>query len=162
METTINISLRYRKLLTELAKSVGIPRSWLVRNLIQGAMQERAGNAAGFVPVRYQERTMPGVRSAMSVCLNERDYEWVTDARKFLKESVSFIVVWAIEKYLILKRKPGKRHAIKKFTHNYRFTNYILAFQDTQSAFCWMICWGKGGKTPPMATPTRLLIDQIP
>ncbi len=143
METTINVSMAHRAILTNAAKAMGVSRSWLVRSLVQKAMKQCKGNPAGFVPVRYQERRGPGFRAPMSVCYNERDYEWIIDSRKFRKETVSFIVAWAIEKYLVPKSDASRKNALKLVSDNYGFAHYLLSFQDLPGALCWVIYWGK-------------------
>jgi hypothetical protein len=158
METTINVSTRHRAILSDAAKSLGISRSWLVRSLVQKAMKQGAGRAAGFVPVRYQERRCRGFRAPISVCYNERDYEWIIDSRRFRKESVSFIVAWAIEKYLVCRSDAGRKNALKLFTHNYGIAHYFLTFHELPDALCWVICLGKAcgchpGKKIDQSTP---------
>jgi hypothetical protein len=149
LETTIYASTRHRAILTDAAKSMGISRSRLIRSLLQKTMKQGAGRAAGFVPVRYQERRGKGFREPISVCYNERDYEWIIDARRFRKESVSFIVAWAIEKYLVRKSETQRKNALKLYTHNYGFAHYFLSFQELPDALCWVICLGKARGNPP-------------
>jgi hypothetical protein len=146
METTINVSAAHRAILTNAAKTMGVSRSWLVRSLVQKAMKQCKGCPAGFVAVRYQERCGTGFRAPMSVCYNERDYEWIIDARRFRKETVSFIIAWAIERYLVRKNDVSRKNSLKVITDNYWIAHYFLTFQELPDALCWVICWGKASR----------------
>ncbi len=62
--------------------------------------------------------------------------------RKFFKMSVSFILAYAVMRYLdeVLKRN--------KSADNYCYQNYIFMKEVVNGIICWQIYWGIPQKIP--------------
>ena len=96
----------------------------------------------GNSPVKYQKRNLTGDWHRFHIKLNDYEYEYCLDMRKFYKMSVSLIVAYAVSNYLdeiIIKLLDTN---MREVTDNYHYKNYILIQEIIDSTICWKIYWG--------------------
>ena len=74
--------------------------------------------------VKYQERDVKENWHRLHVLMNEYEYEYYFDMRKFFKMSVSFILAYAVVKYLNEIINELLNRSIS--TDKYYFRNYIF------------------------------------
>jgi hypothetical protein len=78
--------------------------------------------------------------------MNEYEYEYYLDMRKFYKMSVSFILAYAVMKYI--NEVVNELLNGNKNTDNYSYRNYIFIKTTSNETICWQIYWGVPQKLP--------------
>ncbi len=137
IETTLYVHRNILDLLNRGAAELGVSRTLIVKHLIQQMMSIDRRAYSG---IKYQERDRKESWYRLHISLNEYEYEYCLDMRKFFKMSVSYILAWAVLIYL--------GTMIKKFvngnlgTDNYRFVNYLYVCKIYDDSICWQIYWG--------------------
>ena len=119
IETTININsnllLRVNRVSWEIGRSRRIIISWLLGRL----SADREMSPRSWSRIRYQERDEEKNWEESHLYLTPAEYELFLDLKKVYKMSGSYLIAFAIRKYLnklLLKEI--------EITDNYRFTNY--------------------------------------
>ena len=85
--------------------------------------------------VEYQKRKKRGEWHTFHWYVREDDYEYFQDLRKLRKMSVSFILAYAVEKFLDTIIKGH-------YTDNNRYRNYIITREVIDNIICWRFIWG--------------------
>ncbi|MBN2160155.1 MAG: hypothetical protein JW807_12225 [Spirochaetes bacterium] len=134
METTLNINYEILEKLLEAAGDAGVSRSEMIVTLIKKAMDDIPDPARMGTMVRYQKRRKRGEWRRIHLQIRIDDYEYFLDLRKLLKMSVSYILAYAVKKYL-----PG---LIINKTDNNRYRNYVVIRDTIDNVICWKILWG--------------------
>ncbi len=146
IETTIYIHSSVLRMLNRGAALTGKSRTVIIKLLIQRMMSCTKTMTKSFSRVQYQERDREGNWNRLHILLNEYEYEYCLDMRKFYKRSVSLILADAARRYLnellcmLLNRDD--------FTDNYRYRNYIFIKNTLDGTICWQIYWGVPHKLP--------------
>ncbi len=135
METTLNIRADLLDQITHAAKTNNISNSEMISILIQKVLEENINQGPLGKRVRYQRRRNPHEWRIFHVKIREDMYEYWLDLRKLLKLSVSFILAYAVKKYLS-KLIEGKD------TDNYHPNNYIIAKESYDNVIVWKLIWG--------------------
>jgi hypothetical protein len=135
METTLNMHVDVLRHITRAAHSKGITRTEMIIILIKRVMDENGRTIRMGKMVKYQKQNTNGYWHKFHVILREDEYEYFLDLRKLLKMSVSLILAYAVEKYLI-QLVDGK------ITDNYRFVNYVIVKEIVENVICWRFYWG--------------------
>ncbi len=143
IETTINIrgSLKRRVIMASCRS--GKSCSDIVAAALKRVMNEVNHEVMIGTRVKYQERRDPSEWETLHVLWLPEDYEYFTDLRKFRKMSVSYVVSYAIKKYL--------KHIIDQIsTDNYLniFSGYICIKEIIDTIPSWRLIWGR----PPSIT----------
>ena len=136
IETTLNVHKSILEELNICADIIGRSRTFIIKLLIQRIMKDNQRMIKTNSRVKYQERDVKENWSRINIVFNEYEYEYCQDLRKFFKMSVSYIIAYAVLKYLdeVLK--------FKKSTDNYFYTSYIFIKKTYDGAICWQIYWG--------------------
>jgi hypothetical protein len=135
METTLNIRIELLEKITSTAQERNISRSELIIDLLQKVMADESSRVRMGKLVKYQEKRKAKEWHRFHVCFREDDYEYFLDLRKLMKMSLSFILAYAVKKYL------DELAQVKK-TDNYRYTNYLIIKDWIGSVVCWRLVWG--------------------
>ncbi len=135
METTLNVHIGVLKQITRASESKGIPRSEMIIILIKKVMNENWETSNMGRMVKYQQKSSLENWHTFHLNLREDDYEYFLDLRKLLKMSVSLILAYAVEKYLINFEEIN-------ITDNYRFRNYVIVKEIVDGIICWRHYWG--------------------
>jgi hypothetical protein len=135
METTLNVNIGILNHITSAAESKRISRSELIAILIKKVMDENHMTISMGKLVKYQEKRSLENWHTFHLNLREDDYEYFLDLRKLFKMSVSLILAYAVEKYLINLDEIDT-------TDNYRFRNYVIIKEVVENIICWRCYWG--------------------
>ncbi len=140
VETTVNI---HRDILTILDRAVrvtGKSRNLIIKHLMQKMLRINQNMLQSCSRIKYQDRDIQENWHKVHIALNEYEYEYCLDMRKFYKRSVSFILADAVRRYLseLLSTLLDKNDT----TDNYRYRNYIFIKKTLDGAIYWQIYWG--------------------
>ena len=137
METTLNIHKNVLEKISAAAILKGISCSAIIGMLLQKVMNENTQSVLMGKLIRYQKRCRPDSWHTFHVTYRDDEYEYYLDMKKFRKMSVSYILAYAVNKYL--------REIIKgDDTDNYRhhFKNYTVVQEYFDTIPSWKLIWG--------------------
>jgi hypothetical protein len=142
IETTLHVkkSILYR--LDQSATITGRSRTSIIKLLIQRIMKDNQRMIKMNSRVKYQERDLKENWQRINIVFNEYEYEYCQDLRKFYKMSISYILAFAVLRYLDEIFKGNKS------TDKYFYCNYIFIKKIIDNIVCWGIYWG----IPPQDT----------
>ncbi len=134
--TTINVNKNILEMLNNGAAITGKSRNSIIKSLIQRFMKDSQRMMKRNSRVRYQERDLKENWHRIHIVLNEYEYEYYLDLRKLYKMSVSFILAYAVLRYMdeLLKQNI--------ITDKYCCKNYILIKKTDDGIISWQIYWG--------------------
>lgn len=137
IETSIYIHINILEKINNAAKLKGISRTELIILLIKQVMDETPSKACLGKRIQYQERCPANEWHTLHLELRPDDYNFFLDLRKFLKMSVSYILKYAVNKYLTYILKIS-------VTDNYKnkYKGYILSCEIIEGIICWKQYWG--------------------
>lgn len=137
IDTTINMRMDLFDILMDVEKKSGHARRKIISSLLR-----RLADDPGIIPepwkrIHYQKRNPKNGWCRFHLLLREDEYEFFLDLRKFFKRSVSFLIAYAIDRYLdeiiTIKRES---------CDNYPYKNYIMSRMVVDKIVCWMLYWG--------------------
>jgi hypothetical protein len=143
-ETTVNIRIDMLAKLARAADYTGTSKSRLISALLRYAAQNKRMFLPDAIRVRYQERRGERDWHRLHVCIRRDEFEFYHDLRCLCKFSVSFLIAYAIERYL-----DEVIRLLMKDTDNYRYQNYAIYQVVDYGVICWVRCWG----IPPRMLP---------
>jgi len=116
--------------------STGKSRNYLIKLLMQRIMKDNHKMIKTYSRIKYQNRDLKENWKRINVVLNEYEYEYYLDLRKFFKMSISLILAYVVFSYLddLLKKNRN--------TDNYFYRNYIFIKKTFEEVICWHIYWG--------------------
>jgi hypothetical protein len=137
IETTVNIDAHVLGMISRVVLITGQSRSQIISNLLGRLAYEHEKMVSTWSRVRYQKRNPGGEWHHLHLRLRPDEYEYFLDLRKIFKFSVSFLVFYAVEKYLdeILNN-------LCKGADNYRYKNYMLTRVIVDGVISWILSWG--------------------
>ncbi len=139
IETTLYVHKSILAQLERGAAVTGKSRTVLIKLLIQRVMRSNRTFLKSSTAVKYQESDEKGSWHRLHLAMNEYEYEYCLDMRKFYKMSVSLILAYAVRMYL--DEILGKGNS----TDNYRFINYLFTREIVDGIICWRTYWGIPG-----------------
>ena len=140
IETTVHVHNSILEMLNRSAEITGRARTSIIKLLMQRVMKNNQKMLKSYSVIRYQERDVKENWHRLHIILNEYEYEYYLDMRKFYKMSVSFILAYAVRRFLnevvseLLDRNNN--------TDKYNFRNYIFMKETIDGVTCWRIYWG--------------------
>ena len=142
IETTLYINKSILETLNKSSAITGINKNKIIKLLMQRVMKDNQRLLKSYSRVKYQERDIKENWHRLHIVLNEYEYEYYLDMRKFFKMSVSFILAYAVMRYLdeVLKKN--------KSSDNYCYQNYIFMKEVVNGIICWQTYWGIPQKIP--------------
>ncbi len=135
VQTTLNINRGVLSKITEAAKFLGLSRTEIIVMLLKKIMNNDSSKACIHRSIKYQKCNNGENWHTFHISFNSDEYEYFLDLRKLLKMSLSYIVAFAVKKYL-------KTLISGKATDNNLFNNYILAKEDADGIIYWKLFWG--------------------
>ena len=139
IKTTLNLDKNVLNKITEASIYLGISRTKIIVMLLKKVMKKDSYKASIQRGIRYQECNYKENWHIFHITLNNNEYEYFLDLRKLLKMSLSYIVAYAVKKYL-------KSLFSDKSRDNYMFSNYVLAKENADGIIYWKLFWGMPGK----------------
>jgi hypothetical protein len=136
IETTINVNKHILEMLNNGAAITDKSRTSIIKSLFQMFMKDSQRMIKTNSRVKYQEMDLKENWHKIHIVLNEYEYEYYLDIRKLYKMSVSFILAYAVLRYLdeLLKQNIS--------TDKYCYKNYILIKKTVDGIISWQIYWG--------------------
>ena len=146
IESTVHISKNVLEMLNKSAEITGKTRTTIIKLLMQRVMDDCQKMLKSCSRIKYQERDVKDNWHRLHVVVNEYEYEYYQDMRKFFKMSISFVLAYAVMRYLddIVNELLGSN----KSTDKYYFRNYIFIKETVNGVICWQIYWGIPLKIP--------------
>ena len=140
VETTVYIHKNTLAMLNRGAAVTGRARTFIIKFLMQRLMRDNHKMLQSHSRVKYQARADKEEWHRLHMVMNEYEYEYYLDMRKFFKMSVSYILAFAVRRYLDeVMNELIKGNII---TDNYRYQNYIFIKKIIDDVICWQIYWG--------------------
>jgi len=136
IETTLYVHRSILNTLSTRAAKTGISRTSIINHLMQRVMKDDKRMIKTCSRVQYQKRDRKEYWTRIHIFLNEYEYEYYLDLRKFLKMSVSLILAYAVLMYL------DELTVVNMSVDNYFFRNYIFIKKTVDGIVCWQIYWG--------------------
>ena len=146
IESTMHMHKSTLEMLNRGAEITGRSRTFIIKLLMQRIMSENQKMLKSHSRIKYQPRDDKENWFRLHVVINEYEYEYYLDMRKFYKMSVSFILAYAVRRYLdeiLSKLLNGNKN-----TDNYFYKNYIFIKRTIDGITCWQIYWGIPQKLP--------------
>ena len=142
IESTLYVNKSILETLNKSSAITGINKNKIIKLLMQRVMKDNQRLLKSYSRVKYQERDIKENWHRLHIVLNEYEYEYYLDMRKFFKMSVSFILAYAVMRYLdeVLKKN--------KSSDNYCYQNYIFMKEVVNGIICWQTYWGIPQKIP--------------
>jgi len=136
IETTMYMHRSILVKIDSVTNITGRTRTSVIKYVVQRVMHDNQRMIKTGSRVRYQESDIKENWHRIHVVLNEYEYEYYMDLRKFLKMSVSFIIAYAVLRYLDELIDGNIR------IDNYQFKNYVFIKKTCNGTICWKIYWG--------------------
>lgn len=137
IKTTVYVKRELAERLEAAARNRNATRTGMAVQLIKRMMIEHRRLVRCWRAVKYQERDAGGRWCRMHIALCGSDYEFLIDARKVFKRSVSLLLAIAVEKYLDDLLTPADDKS-----DNYPFNGYIFMRELVGGVVCWRFFWG--------------------
>ena len=142
IETTVHINRGILKMINECAEKKRRTRASIIKLLMQRMMNDNQRMLKSYTRIRYQPRDEKENWYRVHLVLSECEYEYFLDMRKFFKMSVSYILSYAVLRYLDDLTDWNNN------TDNYCYNNYIIMMKTFDGTVLWQIYWG----IPPQLT----------
>jgi len=136
IETTLNVHKNILDMLDKATLISGKQRTSIIKLMIKRSMKDNNKLIKMNSRVKYQERDIKVNWYRIHIVLNEYEYEYCLDFRKFFKMSVSLILAYSVLRYLDEILKENKN------TDNYFYPSYILIKNIFEETIYWQIYWG--------------------
>ena len=135
IQTTLNIHKDIMEKITQASKNTGMSGREIIIKLLMKVMSNDCKKATITGSVKYQESDKKEMWRPFHIQYKGNEYEYFLDLRRLLKMSLSYIVAYAVKKYMniILYGED---------TDNYIFQNYILAQEFANGVIFWKLFWG--------------------
>ena len=150
IETILHVNKCILETLNKSSETTGRTRTFIIMLLMQRVMSDNQKMLKSYSRIRYQERDKKDNWHRLHIILNEYEYEYYQDMRKFYKMSISFILAYAIRRYL--DNIVNKLLNSNNNTDNYHFRNYVFVKETIDEVTCWRIYWGIPQKLPGIIT----------
>ena len=146
IETTLHIHKNILEMLNKSSEITGKNRTYLIKLMMQRIMNDNQKLLKSYSRIQYQGRDTKENWHRLHVVVNEYEYEYYQDMRKFFKMSISFILAYAVMRYL--EDIISELLNMNKSTDKYFFRNYIFIKETVNGAICWQLYWGIPQKIP--------------
>jgi hypothetical protein len=140
IETTIYVHKQILEMLNNGAETTDRTRKSIIKLLMQRVMKDNQKMLKSNSRIKYQRSDEKENWHRLHVIVNEYEYEYYLDMRKFYKMSVSLILAFAVKRYLndiINELLIGNNN-----TDNYLYRNYVFIKETIDGIVCWQIYWG--------------------
>ena len=140
IDTTLHVHKSILETLNKSAEASGRARTLIIKLLMQRVMNNSQKMIKSYSRIQYQGRDVKDNWHRLHIALNECEYEYYLDMRKFYKMSVSFILAYAVRRYLneIINKLMDKNFN----GDNYLYKNYVFMKFTIDEIICWRIYWG--------------------
>ncbi|MFC1669344.1 hypothetical protein ACFL20_03070 [Spirochaetota bacterium] len=135
INTTINIHKNTLKKITETANFTDNCKTEIIIFLLKKIMDDDKIQTQKNQSVKYQNCDEINCWHKFHISFNVNEYEYFLDLRKICKMSVSYLLAYAVDKYLDLILNGG-------ITDNYLYKNYILSKNSSNGVIFWQYFWG--------------------
>jgi len=135
VETTINIHKEVFSQIQDVSNNTGMTKSDIIKLLISMYKNTCKPDKIFGVRVKNQERNKNSKWHRFHIRLEDHEYEYLLDLRRFCKLSVAHILVLSIKQYI------GKLNS-KIMMNKYPFGNYIIGKDIVDGVVKWEIFWG--------------------
>jgi hypothetical protein len=161
IQTTLYIHKSILEMLNRGTETTGESRTAIIKHLMQRVMSDNNKMLESYSRIKYQARDEKENWHRLHITICEYEYEYYLDMRKFYKMSVSFILAYAIKRYL--NAVVYALLDIDKNTDNYHYRNYILIKKTLDGIICWQIYWGIPQKLACLVSDKEVipLIDKL-
>ena len=146
IESTLYVNKSIQEMLDTASEKIGRTRIYLIKLLMQRVMKDNQRLLQSYARVKYQDRDRKENWHRFHIILNEYEYEYYLDMRKFFKMSVSLILAYAVINYLndvMNELQKGNNN-----TDNYLYKNYFFIRETINEVICWKAYWGLPQKLP--------------
>ena len=140
IETTLHVHKSILEMLNEKTEIAGRTITFIIKLLMKKIMNNNQKMLKSYSRIKYQERDVKENWHRLHIILSEDEYEYYQDIRKFYKMSISFILAYAVRRYLteIVNKLLDRNN----FTDKYYFRDYVFVKKTIDDVICWQIYWG--------------------
>lgn len=145
IDSTLHVHKSIMEMLEKSSETTGRSITYMIKFFMQRVMKDNHKLLKTSSRIKYQKRDEKENWHRIHIVLNEYEYEYYLDMRKFYKMSVSFILAYAVKRYLdnMLNELLNANNI-----DNYLYSNYIFSLEVVDRIVCWKIYWGIPLKLP--------------
>ncbi len=137
IETTVNIDVNVLWKISKASIIAGVSKHDIISSLLKRLSYDHRRLLQSWKRVRYQKRAGNNVWKCFHIMLWPDEYEFFLDLRKVCKRSVSYLIAYAVEKYL-----DEVINDLIKIVDNNRYKNYTIIGRVVDGIVCWTYYWG--------------------
>ena len=150
IKTTINIHKDIKKLIEDTSYILEISRTKVISMLLKKLVKENKINILFAKGLKYQDSDDPDYWETFHISYRQDEYDLFNDLKKIHNCSVSYLVSYAVRKFLagVLKdnavlheneKNNNKKKIMKSIGDNYRFNSYIFVREVIGGVISWRI-----------------------
>ena len=141
IKTTINFKVPVFNKVKKAAKTLGVSKSYIVKELLKLVMNNKCDKAISGSAVLYQTDD-PDEENwhKFHITFRDDENEYFPDTRKILKESVSSLVAFAVKEFLDVLMGLKPKTPLRG--DNYVFCHYVISPSTEHGVISWRIYWG--------------------
>lgn len=142
IETTVNMHKQTLERIEQASIILNKSQMYIIRLLMGKLLEDERKFSRAWTRIKYQKRDLPENWTTYHVILREDEYEYSQDLRKVYKMTFSYLIAYAVDKFLdiILKKFTSKKYSDN--TDNYLYKNYSISYAMIEGVHCWKYCWG--------------------
>lgn len=142
--TTLNVNISILKSILDAAEKTNNKRNYIIILLLRHAMKDYKELFSYCGLVRYQDRDPLRQWKTVHVWYSDKDAVFFHDMRRFYNLSVSYILRYAVNKYL---KEIVEKLLTMNTGDNYHFDNYKYSLRTIDNRVNWRQEWIKTKKT---------------
>ena len=153
IKTTLNIHKDIKKIIDDTSYILEISRTQIISMLLKKLVKVNKINLQFAKGLKYQDSDDPENWGTFHISYRQDEYDLFNDLKKIHNCSISYLVSFAVRKFLsgllshdaVLhenKKKQNKRILTKRLGDNYRFNSYVFVREVVCGVISWRIFWG--------------------
>ena len=139
--TTLSVKKSILERFEEAVERTGLSKSKLFVLIIKHSLKCKMNQAVSMKSVKYQEKGTSDKLERMHVVVSGKDYEYMSDIRKMLKETVSLFFANAVNECLDEIITAIINDNLKEMD-NYLTAGYISQCNWSDTTVKWTFYWG--------------------
>ena len=153
IKTTLNIHKDIKDIIDDASYILEISRTKVISMLLKKLVKENKINILFAKGLKYQDSDDPDNWETFHISYRQDEYDLFNDLKKIHNCSVSYLVSFAVRKFLTglisndsllseNKRIHTRKTLLKIIGDNYRFNSYIFVREVISGVISWRIFWG--------------------
>ena len=153
IKTTLNLHKDIKNIIEDTSYILEISRTRVILMLLKKLIKESKINMLYAKGLKYQDSDDPDNWETFHISYRQDEYDLFNDLKKIHNCSVSYLVSYAVRKFLAgliskdsllsdNKKMHTRKKLLKNMGDNYRFNSYIFVREVISGVISWRIFWG--------------------